>query len=173
MLYSIPMISLDDSRWSNMTAGYRVPFDPRPLLKRLETDGDATEVWGELWGELHHQGDVGEASFAAVPFLVNIYRERGVIDWNTYAIVATIELARKEGTNPDVPQWMANEYFRAIEELAKLGAKEVFQAEGAENVRFHAQRSCSQEGSSNARKVLSGLFRRRIDRDRIWEVDSG
>jgi hypothetical protein len=88
-----------DARWSNMTGGYKMPFDPRPLLKRLETDSDTTEVWHELWEELHHQGDVGEASFAAVPFLVRSYRKRGVLDWNTYAIVAIIELARKEGNN--------------------------------------------------------------------------
>ncbi len=151
-----------------MTAGYRVPFDPRPLLKRLETDGDATEVWGELWGELHHQGDVGEASFAAVPFLVNIYRERGVIDWNTYAIVATIELARKEGTNPDVPQWMANEYFRAIDELAKLGAKEVFHAEGAENVRSMLSVVALKKGLR-----MHGKFLADYSEDELIEIESG
>ena len=129
------MISLDDPRWSSMTAGYRVPFDPRPLLKRLELEGNTPDVWEELWGELHHQGDVGEASFAAVPFLVDIYRERGVIDWNTYPIVATIELARNKGTNPDVPQWMADEYFHAIDKVANLAAKETLQAEGAETIR--------------------------------------
>jgi hypothetical protein len=129
------MISLEDVRWSNMTGGYKMPLDPRPLLKRLETDSDTTEVWEELWGELHHQGDVGDASFAAVPFLVKIYRERGVIDWNTYAIVAMIELARKEGGNPDVPPWLEQDYFQAIRELAKIGATEVLRATSPEEVR--------------------------------------
>jgi hypothetical protein len=85
MVYFLPMISLDDVRWSNMTGGYKSPFDPRPLLKKLATDSDTTEVWHELWEELHHQGDVGEASFAAAPFLVRSYRERGLLDWNIYA----------------------------------------------------------------------------------------
>jgi hypothetical protein len=129
------MISLKDARWSNMTGGYKTPFDPRPSLKRLETDSDTTEVWQELWEELHHQGDVGEASFAAVPFLVRSYRERGVLDWNTYAIVAIIELARKEGKNPDVPRWIADDYFQAIAKLAEIGTTEVLQAETAEDVR--------------------------------------
>lgn len=118
-----------------MTAGYRIPLDPRPLLKRLGTDSDTTNVWHELWDELHHQGDVGDASFAAVPFLVRSYQERGVIDWNTYAIVAIIELARNEGQNPDVPGWIADDYFQAIRELAETGATEVLQAEAAEDVR--------------------------------------
>jgi hypothetical protein len=135
MVYSLVMISLEDSRWSSMTGGYKMPFDPRPLLKKLETGSDTTEVWHELWNELHHQGDVGEASFAAVPFLVRGYRKRGVFDWNTYAIVAIIELARKEGNNPDVPDWIEDEYFQAIRELAEIGVTEVLQAETTEDVR--------------------------------------
>ena len=129
------MISLEDPRWLNMSGGYKAPFDPRPLFKRLGTDSDTTEVWQELWNELHHQGDVGDASFAAVPFLVRISQERGVIDWNTYAIVAIIELARTEGKNPDVPEWIADDYFQAIRKLAEIGTKEVLQAKTAEDVR--------------------------------------
>lgn len=129
------MINLEDVRWLNMTGGYKTPLDPRPLLKRLGADSDTKEVWQELWNELHHQGDVGDASFAAVPFLVESYRERGVIAWNTYAIVAIIELARREGKNPDVPRWIADDYFHAIGELAKIGTTEVLQAETPEDVR--------------------------------------
>ena len=87
------MLSLDDKRWRDFSGGYRVPFDPRPLLSKLETEDDTKDVWRELWGELHHQGDVGEASYASVPHFVRIYRQRDAIDWNTYAIVAIIELA--------------------------------------------------------------------------------
>jgi hypothetical protein len=129
------MISLEDIRWSNMTGGYKTPLDPRPLLKRLETDSDTTNVWHQLWDELHHQGDVGDASFASVPFLVRHHRDRGVIDWNTYAMVAIIELARKEGNNPDVPRWLATDYFQAIRELAEIGTKEILKAETAEDAR--------------------------------------
>ena len=102
-----------------------MPIDVRPLLSRLENERDTTSVWEELWNELHHQGDVGEASFAAVPHLVRIYRKRGIEDWNTFAIVAIIELARKDGKNPDVPKWLEEGYFRALRELAEIGAHEV------------------------------------------------
>lgn len=129
------MIRLDDARWSSMTGGYRTQFDPRPLLKRLETDADTTEVWQELWDELHHQGDVGEASYAAVPFLVAAHQKRNAVHWNTYAIVAIIELARTEGNNPDVPQWIAPDYFEGIGKLAEIGSREVLRAEAAEDVR--------------------------------------
>jgi hypothetical protein len=114
------MISLEDVRWSNMTGGYKTPFDPRSLIQRLETDSDTAGVWRELWEELHHQGDVGDASFVTVPFLVRRYLERGGIDWNIYAIVAVIELARNEGNNPDVPQWIAGHIFRQFGSLRRL-----------------------------------------------------
>jgi hypothetical protein len=119
------MLSLKDKRWPQLLGGYKMPIDVRPLLSRLENERDTTSVWEELWNELHHQGDVGEASFAAVPHLVRIYRKRGIEDWNTFAIVAIIELARKEGKNPDVPKWLEEGYFRALRELAEIGAHEV------------------------------------------------
>ena len=107
-------------------------LDPRPLLKRLETESDTSQVWQELWDELHHQGDVDDASFAAVPYLVRAYQRRGVVDWNNFAIVAVIELARKEGPNPVVPGWLDEGYFSAIRELATLGAADILLADGPE-----------------------------------------
>lgn len=118
-----------------MTGGYRTLLDLRPLLLRLEAGQDTPAVWLELWDELHHQGDVGEASFAAVPHLVRIYRNRRALDWNTYAIVAIIELVRNQGKNPDVPKWMEQEYFSAIRELAEIGAAEVLQSGEPETAR--------------------------------------
>jgi hypothetical protein len=111
-----------------MTGGYRTLFDPRSLLSRLESGSDVPAPWHEIWDELHHQGNVGEASYAAVPHLVDIYRRRGEVDWNTYAMVAIIELARGEGTNPEVPEWLSGDYFSAIQKLASIGAGEVLTA---------------------------------------------
>src|SRR5579862_7155758 len=129
------MTKYDDQQWREMTGGYRTAFDPRPQLLRLQANDDTNAVWHELWEALHHQGDVGEASYAAVPHLVRIYRERGVTDWNTYAIVAVIELARDNGKNPTVPKWLEEDYFRAIRELAEVGAIEVLRARNAEDIR--------------------------------------
>jgi len=129
------MLSFDDVRWSGLRGGYRTPFDPRPLLSRLEAKKNLDETWHDLWDELHHQGDVGEASYAAVPQLVRIYRQQGVLDWNTYAIVATIELARGTGENPEVPGWLKQSYLDAIRELASLGSEQVSSATRAEDIR--------------------------------------
>ncbi len=129
------MLSLNDKRWSDLEGGYRTQFDPRALLSALETEKDTKAAWHALWGELHHQGDVGEASYAAVPHLVRIYRLRSVIDWNTYAMVAIIELARGQGKNPQVPDWLEESYRRAIQELAEIGTVEILRAKDPEDIR--------------------------------------
>jgi hypothetical protein len=129
------MLSFDDSRWTQMEGGYRVLFDPRPLLKRLEREDDRGPIWHELWDELHHQGDVGEASLAAVPHIVRICVDHGLLDWNVCAIVSIIELARGQGRNPDVPDWLKDDYFNAIRELSKSGLSELPGAQDPELIR--------------------------------------
>lgn len=135
MVDSVRMLSLDDNRWNNLTGGYRMKCAPRPLLAQLESEQTRETAWHELWEELHHQGDVGEASYASVPHLVRIHRKGGLDAWNTYAIVAIIELARGKGTNPEVPKWLEEDYLRAIRELAEIGTAEISRTEEPDAVR--------------------------------------
>ena len=123
------MLSLNDDRWNTLTGGYRMEFDPRPLLAILENGDDPAPAWQELWDELHHQGDVGDASYAAIPHIVRIHRKRGLVDWNTYAIVAVIDLARTQRENPKLPEGLESEYFAAIGELAAIGSVEILRTE--------------------------------------------
>jgi hypothetical protein len=129
------MLSLEDKRWRNLDGGYRTSFDPRPLLSDLKLKTNAKDTWHELWEGLHHQGDVGAASYAAVPHLVRIYRKRRIIDWNTYGIAAVIELARDDGKNPSLPMWLEDDYFQAIRDLAEVGAVEVLKTKNPEEIR--------------------------------------
>jgi hypothetical protein len=129
------MLSFEDPRWKELTAGYRIAIDLRPVLQRLESGRDAKATWQELWEELYHQGDVGEGSFVAVPHLVRIHRLRGVADWNTYALVATIELARATHGNPDVPAWARDSYDAALRELGHIGLEDLSRASDQETVR--------------------------------------
>ena len=112
-----------------------MPFDASPALAKLESGSDVTGAWEELWKELHHQGDVGEASYAAIPHFVRIHRQRGVPDWNSYAIVAVIDLARDQPDNPPVPDWLGADYQRAIHDLAETGTTEIKDAKTPEDVR--------------------------------------
>lgn len=129
------MLNLDDERWKDLSGGYRTKFDARSWLRKLESSTHVKEAWHELWEQLHHQGDVGEASYAAVPHIVRIHRLRGEDDWNTYAFVAVIELARGRGKNPEVPEWLKADYFKAIQELAETGTVELMRSKHAEEIR--------------------------------------
>ena len=50
-----------------------------------------------------------------------LHRERGGVDWNTYAIATTVELARGTNGNPDVPEWAREGYEEGLRELGRLG----------------------------------------------------
>ena len=129
------MLSFDDPRWTSLEAGYRKPVDLRPLLRQLETVSDAQLAWDSLWEEMDHQGDVGPGSFVAVPHLVHIHKQRGVVDMNTYALVASVEVARTVRGNPDVPDWARSDYEGALRTLAEIGLAELPRATTPEAVR--------------------------------------
>jgi hypothetical protein len=112
------MIELDDPRWLKLKGGYKIAYDPTPALRKLKLD---KAVWDELWENLHHQGDVGEASYAAVPHIVKISETVAERNWNLYALVSIIEIERHRKTNPAIPSWLLKEYEQAWQKLLQLG----------------------------------------------------
>ncbi|HJT39957.1 MAG TPA: hypothetical protein VJ762_06455 [Sphingobium sp.] len=114
----------EEGRWAGLCGGYRTPYDPRNAIGKLR-DGDAKVAWDELWQELHHQGDVGEASYAAVPLLAEVHEARAMPDWNTYALAATIEEARHNPNNPGLPDWLVDDYDAAWQKLQRLAIDEL------------------------------------------------
>src|SRR4051794_35770324 len=102
------MLPLDDPRWQTYRGGYRAPYDASPALRRLFDEGATPELWDELWEDLHHQNDVGSASYAAVPWLVEFLRRCPKLDWNPLGMIAVIELARP--SNPPVPPELGESY---------------------------------------------------------------
>ena len=126
----------NSDNWENLEGGYRARFDPRPQLRNLEIGKDVRQAWHELWEELHHQGDVGVASYAAVPQIVRIYKSRDYRSgWDTFAIVATIELARDNPQNPAVPKWLEEDYFEAIRDLGTIAAVQILRSTDLEESR--------------------------------------
>jgi len=110
------MLSLTDPMWQQLEGGYCMPYDASKALAQMER---GESVWEELWNELHHQGDVGVASYAAVPHLVRISEAQGDRDWNLYALVATIEIDRHR-KNPVLPEWLEAAYGAAWDSLVNL-----------------------------------------------------
>jgi hypothetical protein len=118
----------NDARWSELCGGYRSPYDPRPALARLAQPAEAAAAFAELWDELHHQGDVDTASYAAVPHLVQLYAKHGQQGDNTYAILGIIELARHAGRNPSLPEWLRDGYDNAWRRLGQLALDDLARA---------------------------------------------
>ncbi len=110
-----------------MLGGYRVPYDPRPVLLRIE-NGD-TLAWKDLWEDLHHQGDVDLASYASVPHIVRIQQARRSADYNPYGIIGVIELCRGVGKNPPLPEWLAQGYWDAWTQVLSLGCRDLGQTD--------------------------------------------
>lgn len=128
------MQDFDDPKWSELMGGYKVPFNPVSALRRLEAGAETSEAWEELWNELHHQGDVGEASYAAVPHLARIHKTKRHPDWNLYALVSIIEIERHRKTNPPLPSWLESEYTAAWQDLTMLAIEDLAQAADRETV---------------------------------------
>lgn len=115
--------------------GYRVIFDPRPLIRRLESASDDDETWDDLIQELYHQGDVGEASYIAVCLLARSDAITKTLPWQLLTVTAFVELARTASDNPPVPEWLLPDYSGAIETLARLSLKALETAESVEQMR--------------------------------------
>src|SRR5215469_5012013 len=119
------MLSLTDQRWRSLKGGYRTIYDASVALRRLE---EGQDTWGELWNELHHQGDVGEASYASVPHLVRICQAAPRRDWNLYALVGLIEIERHRKSNPPLPDWLTADYSSAWRDLETLALRDLSDA---------------------------------------------
>lgn len=90
---------------------YGEPFDPRPVIARWRL-GEEDGPTQELWERLYHQGEVGSASFAAIPDLVELIASSTQPDWNAYAILASVEEARTIG-DAMIPLSLADAYAEA------------------------------------------------------------
>lgn len=125
------MISLDDPLWKTLEGGYRLPYDASVPLRAMEQGAD---VWGQLWEALHHQADVGVASYAAVPHIVRIASQMPERDWNLYALLSCIEVERHALDNPPMPEWLAADYRSAWEQALALALADLTLPQDTEGV---------------------------------------
>jgi len=121
-------MELLDNRWKELHGGYKIPYDasiPLTNLERTNKPEVINEVFKELWNELHHQGDVGVASYLAVPHLVRIAIDRDLCDSNLLSICATIEQQRHLGDNPDLPAEFLEYYNTGLSNLKEFVIKKL------------------------------------------------
>jgi len=120
------LLPLNDPRWAEYRGGYnRAVLNVVPFLKKLESGVVTEDDWGILWDDLHHQGDVGEASYAVVPYLVDYARTAQVIAWHVFGFTVIVEPERTENRNPPVPAEIEPSYSAAIRDLPRIGFNRV------------------------------------------------
>ena len=108
---------LDDQIWSALEGGYRDPYNAYVVLSELELAVDPKvmgRLLGELWDNLHHQGDVGVASYMSIPSLVDICITKKSLDWNFIGLCVVIEHCRRSEGNPVLPVHYESYYLMAL-----------------------------------------------------------
>lgn len=122
------MIELDDPRWRKLSHAYGSAADIPELLRQLAgatgpKPGYDSEPWFSLWSSLCHQGDVYDASYAALPHIVEIACDaKTPVDFSFFQLPAAIEVARSSGTAPPVPADLAEAYGNAVSRLTECVA---------------------------------------------------
>lgn len=119
------MLALESNYWSELRHAYGVATDIPALLSQLTTLpaslGEA-EPWFSLWSALAHQGDVFDASFAAVPHVVRAAATNPLgADTVYFQFPAWVEICRRK-QELEVPAELAVAYFDALAKLPSLVA---------------------------------------------------
>jgi hypothetical protein len=118
------LLPLDDPRWATYRGGYnRAPCDVVSLIRKLLTHGATEDFWQAVWNDLHHQGDVGEASYAIIPYLVEYQSHQLELDEQLYGYCVVVDLARPENGNPTIPHEIELAYTSALRRLPVIGAE--------------------------------------------------
>ena len=110
-------MDLNDQIWQTLEGGYRIPYDVSIILKKLEATSDTraiNHIFLELWDNLHHQGDVGVASYFSSIFLIDISIRKNSLDWNYIGLCLIIEHCRRSDNNPKLPTQFNDDYFNAL-----------------------------------------------------------
>jgi hypothetical protein len=113
-------MELTDNIWKTLEGGYKIPFDASIPLRQLELTNDTEKIkkiWDELWNELHHQGDVGLASYLSLPQMVRIGKLNELYDWNLLGLCCVIEQQRHLGNNPTLPAEFSDYYNKGLADL--------------------------------------------------------
>ncbi|PRY56054.1 hypothetical protein BCF74_1201 [Knoellia remsis] len=114
--------------WSSVKDVYGPATEVPDLLATAEADGDESATWQDLWSRLCHQGTVAEASYAALPLLLEMARRHP-----GGAYMAPLHLASGIVASTDGPRDRADVRRDNAETIAALGAIAVENLANAES----------------------------------------
>lgn len=125
------MYKLEDLDWNQLNDAYGPAAEVPNLLRQISQHihpqkATTDEPWFSLWSRLCHQGDVYTASYAAVPYIVEIAggnQDAASIEMSFYLLPACIEVARAKGRGPQLPEELEDVYKAAIRKLGDYARK--------------------------------------------------
>jgi hypothetical protein len=120
------LLSLESNRWSELQHAYGDASNIPALLSQLinlpSSNGDE-EPWFSLWSALAHQGDVYDASFAAVPHVIHAAASNPLkADAVYFQFPAWVEICRKKN-GLELPRELSEAYLEALSRLPSLVAQ--------------------------------------------------
>ena len=130
------MITIDELKNRELYGGYGIKCDAARLVSAVLTKPEDTDVWNEFWTELYHQSDIGDASLAVVPILVQGLMNKSYRAADLWAYVSSVEIVKGRRNNPNVPQWLSASYSEAIDNLETYSYQIAPEIANAEILRY-------------------------------------
>jgi hypothetical protein len=153
-------MNLENNIWSTLEGGYKITYDASTPLKKLQSTNDKTEVdnvFAELWENLHHQGDVGLASYLSVPHIVSTCIDKKSFDWNYIGLTLVIEHCRLSEHNPVLPTEYSKEYFNALISLEQYLLANFKSITDPDSIRFSLALFATLNGQAKLGKAIENL----------------
>ncbi|WP_299303249.1 hypothetical protein [uncultured Litoreibacter sp.] len=122
------MLELENSRWSSLTHAYGAAQDVPELIRQLQSatqpkESYKSEPWFSLWSCLCHQDEVFDASYAALPHIVEIAcAAKSPLEVSFFQLPTAIEIARIGERGPPVPNDLKEAYFSGLAKLSECVA---------------------------------------------------
>ncbi len=120
------MLPLDSKQWAELHHAYGAGVDIPALLIKLQEHRDPNspaydDMWEDIWGILCHQGVVGSASYAAVPYIVEVAAQLPPHHRFDYLhFVGDVEIFRLTGPDANIPDFLQPSYFAAHNQAIRL-----------------------------------------------------
>lgn len=120
-------MELQNINWNELNHAYGKAEDILEVLQEIssypEPKQEDDDPYYYLWSALCHQGDVYSASYAAVPYLVNLIEKSPTQSpYDLFLLPISIEIARANGSGPDIDETLKENYFAALKQLPILAA---------------------------------------------------
>ena len=159
-------MDLDDRRWGSLEGGYRIPYNAARPLKQLRDTNDARQtelILNEFWENLHHQGDVGLASYLAMPHIIDTLSQRRSFESKFISLIVCIENRRITDSNPQLTQEFDDYYFGALSRFEKYLLENLKQISDREALKNTLAFLATVNGQPGVGKVIEFLDDDEID----------